>query len=310
MTIRTISQLEPIDVIGNDDLFNVSKYETTGYTSKSITFGNLTMGISSLVRDCIANEWEVPETVSKFDNEKFSMQSMIDRIYKLSADNMTFYGVKTFAESPLVPDIPIEADNMKVPNSHTVKRMIQAYSNTIAPSSIVDFDPENNAGHTVYNADKALIWHFDDNTDDSSRFIVDEYTRQEAGYITCNHDGWLNIYGWITDGGNVLPQEAWVGLFAKLKVVNQSDPADTPGTDAPEEQVVMVQCQPWIVGSKSSTMQYVSFGIPVKAGLQLKVKTGFKVSGNSTGLQHSNSLLFNDAGNMPNTLVGYIIYNQ
>lgn len=313
MTIQSISQLDPITTIANEDLFNVSRREETGYSSKSIKFGNIISGINEEVCEYIAKKYDIPDWDACFECD-FSMVKTIERIKTISAENMTFYGVKTFVDPPIVDkDLPINLDESlekKVPNAGTVKKMIQAYSNTIAPSSIVDFDPENNSGHTAYYPSKELIWHFDDNTNDSSLFIVDETTPtpQRAGYISCNQSGWLNIYGWITDGGNVLPQEAWVGLFAKLKVINQTDPATE--ADAAEERVIMVQCHPWVVGSKSSTMQYVSFGLPVKKGLQLKIKTGFKVSGNATGLQHSNSLLFNDAGMMPNTFVGYIIYNQ
>lgn len=62
------------------------------------------------------------------------------------------------------------------------------------------------------------------------------------------------------------------------------------------------------MGKYSSVAQYVSFNIPVKAGLQLKIRTGFAVNGNNSGL-HSDrpTLMFTDAGNLPNTFVGYIL---
>jgi len=54
-------------------------------------------------------------------------------------------------------------------------------------------------------------------------------------------------------------------------------------------------------------MQYVSFNLPVKAGLRLKIMTGFNVNGNNTGLTDIPSLMFGQEGNMPNTFVGYIL---
>ena len=68
-----------------------------------------------------------------------------------------------------------------------------------------------------------------------------------------------------------------------------------------------LQIQPWIVGKYSSTAQYVSFNIPVKAGLQLKIMTGFNVNGNNTGLSERPTLMFAEEGNMPNAFVGYIL---
>lgn len=62
------------------------------------------------------------------------------------------------------------------------------------------------------------------------------------------------------------------------------------------------------MGKYSQTMQYVSFNIPVKAGLQLKIMTGFGVNGNNTALAGDRpTLTFAEEGNMPNTFVGYII---
>ena len=39
----------------------------------------------------------------------------------------------------------------------------------------------------------------------------------EGKTITCNRSGLLTIYGWLTDDGNVQPQEAWVGLYGKVR---------------------------------------------------------------------------------------------
>jgi hypothetical protein len=76
---------------------------------------------------------------------------------------------------------------------------------------------------------------------------------------------------------------------------------------AGEPKWVALQIQPWIVGKYSSTAQYVGFNLPVKAGLRLKVVTGFKVNGNNTALHDKPTLMFAEEGNMPNTFVGYIL---
>ena len=62
------------------------------------------------------------------------------------------------------------------------------------------------------------------------------------------------------------------------------------------------------MGKYSSTAQYVSFNIPVKKGLKLKIMTGFAVNGNNTALHTDTpTLMFIDEGNLPNTFVGYIL---
>lgn len=64
--------------------------------------------------------------------------------------------------------------------------------------------------------------------------------------------------------------------------------------------------QPWIRGKNASTIQYVSFNIPVRKGLRLKVKTGFPVNAENGGLQNPGSLTFLDR-NVPNVFFGYVI---
>ena len=122
---------------------------------------------------------------------------------------MDLYGDKTFNTAPKTTDKSLEnvshISDTTIPNIRCVRNMIEAYQANIAPSSAVDFNPGNDKGYTVYDETNELIWHIDDNSHDSSKFIVDPIGPQTAGCISCNHDGWLTIYGWVTDNGNVMP---------------------------------------------------------------------------------------------------------
>ena len=55
-------------------------------------------------------------------------------------------------------------------------------------------------------------------------------------------------------------------------------------------------------------MQYVSFNIPVEAGLELKIKTGFAVNTNPSGLQSGNRQTF--TLNQPGAFVGYVVHDK
>lgn len=67
-----------------------------------------------------------------------------------------------------------------------------------------------------------MFWHIDDQGNDSSRWI-DPETGIEAGPVYVNSTGWLTIIGWLADNGKLLNQEAWVGLFGKIKVKDKDE---------------------------------------------------------------------------------------
>lgn len=66
-----------------------------------------------------------------------------------------------------------------------------------------------------------------------------------------------------------------------------------------------MQLQPWHVSDRSKIIQYVGFNIPVKEGLQLKIKTGFRVNSSATATNSGNSLVFPNVQH--NVFVGYIV---
>ena len=68
-----------------------------------------------------------------------------------------------------------------------------------------------------------------------------------------------------------------------------------------------MQLQPWNVSDRSKVFQYVSFNIPVKKGLELKIKTGFKMNFTATATNQSNSLALDQVRSNGGTFIGYII---
>ena len=180
-----------------------------------------------------------------------------------------------------------------------VHEMIDDNAGFMAENQWLPMDPENGTYHTAYDEfetpSKQMYWHIDHDQTDSSLW-KDEYGA-EAGPVTCKYTGNLVCYGWLADNGSVKPGCAWVGIFGHVICGNATQPS-----------WVALQIQPWIMGKYSSTAQYVSFNIPVKKGLQLKIMTGFHVNGNNSALHDDTpTLMFTDAGNLPNTFVGYIL---
>lgn len=106
------------------------------------------------------------------------------------------------------------------------------------------------------------------------------------------------MWGWLAENTTPAPspEQCWVALFAKLKCENYNN----------TEVDVPIQVKPWIRGKYASSIQYISFNLPVKKGLRLKIKTGFPVNGTNSGLQNPGSLTFLD-GNIPNAFFGYVI---
>ena len=70
---------------------------------------------------------------------------------------------------------------------------------------------------------------------------------------------------------------------------------------------VLLQAQPFVIGKYSQAAQYVGFNIPVKAGIELKIMTGFPVNGSASGFPAGPKLMFVD--NRPNSFVGYVTSN-
>lgn len=56
-------------------------------------------------------------------------------------------------------------------------------------------------------------------------------------------------------------------------------------------------------------MQYVGFNVPVKKGLEIKIKTGFPVGGERGGPHNTQGSLTFMNGNIPNAFFGYVIKN-
>ena len=273
------------------------------YHSESCQMSEIESRFKTSIANGIADQYGLRDS----DAKDLKLNEAFKQIKTLSAESTTLYGTKTFDSIPAIvqPKERYTASGnaslgQLVPNIEKTIDLIDERSGYISQTYFVDANPR--VGNYTNEFKQFMYWHIDDQGQDSSLWI-DPETDMEAGPVYVPSTGWLTIVGWLADNGKVLNQEAWVGLFGKINVKGSDQISSTPAT-----QWVPLQYQPWLISSQSAHRQHVSFSLPVKAGLQLKIMTGFNVNGSSSGFQHSNSIQFKV--NEPNSFVGWVIQSD
>lgn len=309
MTIRTISQLPAqTSYLPDGSLVEVSvPGQNSKYMSKRITSELLLEQFETQISSDIANKFGLLSGTIPY-----KVDDMSKAITQLSSGSCVLKGLKDYKTIPVISE-GLSAYNVFqqgadttysqdyfVTNVMKVKDLINDKSCFVGADYLVDGDPggDESPRFTVKN-ENFIYFRIDDNGNDSSKWI-DPSTKLEAGYVECPQTGFLTMFGWLADNGNVLAQDAWIGLYAQMYVET--------GDGTLVQKWIPLQIQPWIIGSKSSARQYASFNMPVKAGLRLKVKTGFNVNGSTAGMQDSSTKSF--SLNEPNCFVGWISHAQ
>ena len=308
MTPRTISTLPPCGLItAKNSLFEVSVKSGEKYISKNQTIGNLQTQFEAEISSNIAREFEMLS-----GGTKYSLAGLSSAIHAISCEDAIFTGTKEFTNIPVVTtnltsynfshsgldgSVSYSPDQL-VPNVLKVKDLIDERANFIGSGYVIDGDPgSDEAPRFTTKSDEFIYFRMDDNGTDSSKWI-DPETSAPAGAVVCPRTGYLTLFGWLADNGNVLAQDAWVGLYAQILLASESS--------SPQYRWIPLQIQPWIIGARSSIRQYVGFNLPVKEGLKLKIKTGFRVNGSTSGMQDEATKSFNL--NEPNCFVGWVVH--
>lgn len=118
---------------------------------------------------------------------------------------------------------------------------------------------------------------------------------QVTNSINISKTGNLFCYGWITAPKVLDPANAWVAIEAKMTNDNWA----------------MIALQPWIIGDKSSVMQYIGFNCPVQENMQIRIRTGFQITDFSQSFS-GRGLVLNvgseaQDSNINNSFIGYIL---
>lgn len=325
MKIRTITQLPSADVFVSSWMeMSVPLADQPGmYVSRKASYEAIKNDISSTTTNSIARKYSL-------DNQSgpISLSTLATQVNALSNENCNVKGIKDFKDWPIVSaDFPVAESSTDarfnvygndfeyiLPNVKKIKELVD--DNVVFMSTTKSLVAEGNPlpqhkrsdtddsvvesleyGNTIGQG-KFYFWQIDAQQTDSSTSIHDKDSGSVDGYEEIRDTGNLVVWGWLAE--NITPppapEQCWVALFAKLKCENYNN----------TEMDVPVQVKPWIRGVNSPIIQYVSFNIPVRKGLRLKIKTGFPVNGDNSGLQNPGSLTFLD-GNIPNAFFGYVI---
>lgn len=271
MTIRTISQLPSVDgEIDKDSFIEVSEpiqiLGDRGYISKKTSYDKIRSQLQEEVSRGIVDTYSLNE--KNGDPIRISqIKEKVESIYDGTAELQT---AKFKTNPQVITEKELTSDN-QIPTVSQIK-------NTIIPNS-TSFNIGSNSNYesaktpTGFFNNPEIFFSIDSGTKESSEYII-----QKTGNAV--------IYGWLADNGSTTSTNAWVGLFGEIN-----------------NRWILLQLQPWIIGSKSSILQYIGFNVAVKKGLKLKIMTGFPVNG-------SNSTHQGDIGwgiNVVNNFAGYII---
>lgn len=306
MTIRTVSQLPSHGdaYLPDGTLFEVSVPSGNKFISKKLSSDVLLNQFEDTISSSIATSFGLVD-----GGGTYKVNTISAAVNQLSVQDCRLSGIKEMQSIPVVT-APLTAydhavtgrfdtytPDQMVPNVMKVKDLIDSRACFIGSDYMVDGDPGNDeAPRFTKKSENFMYFRIDDNGVDSSKWI-DPETRAEVGYAECPYSGYLTMFGWLADNGNVLAQDAWVALYGHVYVASE--------TGVQTQKWIPLQVQPWPIGAKSSIRQYVSFSIPVKEGLRLKVKTGFRVNGSEAAMQDSATKSFNL--NEPNCFVGWVL---
>lgn len=321
MLVRTISQLPKItrsSDLKDGCLVGVSEpiENDNTFSSKAVRLSTISGKLSTVIDEQMGESYGL-----KDGGVNLNVKDISTKVNMLSAEDCEISGIKHLNDWPWISaDFPEDQIDDKYkdidygyifPNIKKVNQLIDSQPVYFSSddSYVAEGNPLPAQGNSAIDSSvpvslsyaqtigskKFYFWRIDEK--DSSKAIYDAKSQTVDGYEMMRDTGQLVVWGWLADKGDVPPEMAWVGLFAAVKC---EDSNDTQTIEVP------ISIQPWIRGEYASTLQYVSFNVPVKAGLKVKIKTGFTVNNQNSGFQNSGTLTFIDM-NIPNSFFGYIV---
>ena len=274
--VRTISQLHPLssDEITKDDLFEVSHNIGGRYQSQNISYDDLSSIINDNVNTLLDNKYGYKA------EDNVTLSGLSESIKTLLSADLSIGGIKTFTDKLIYN----RNDENTLSNEVATLNDIQ---NQIGTAPIYINNTALTAGYNYTEEDGVLSSSSDDSEFDLSVSTISKTSISRELPKT----GFLSLYGWITARTTINSEEAWVML---------------EGSPDGKNNWKILQVQPFIYTNNSNVIQYVSFNLPVAAGIYIRIRTGFDVAENTSGFT-SRSLIINKNGyTSPNTFIGII----
>lgn len=292
MNFRTISQLPQIsniDSVGSDSLMEVSKAlprdpsipdDPQRYQSFRVSLDQLGGYIKTLALEDL--------TQSHYGQEHETMWSWLQRIIQDSpngseSNKFTLSGnFLEFEHTPEINESITEFNDVdqRVVNVETLRNFSSVNSplfvNNGAEFSTSYFSVENNLTLETNEAPTVNGEKHNQYLFRVSKTVSNVWTTTESGIFTC--------YGWIDEEteGEADNAKRWVALEGKL------------GNTGTEEDWKILQLQPF---ARNLFCSYVGFTFPVDKGLDLRIRTGFRVGTNSNKYQSTQGSLTNHIAN-------------
>lgn len=310
-TAKSISQLPQIsaDILHDDSLFEVSlpiglSTNDSGTSVVGVTYASRAISKQNLSISLIENTVDYLKENHGF-NDSYSFQKTESDISSLISGDLTVYGKKTFINSPeILQDLSDyvsyttdpEHDKLAV----NLKTLKQFGNLNFSPNLDSEFGFATTLYNDTTNESRNLNCFATDATNqitnrksfifdaDSKNTVQHEYVfkinpnQTESNIWVAPVSGIFTCYGWLDEQNSLSEysnEQRWVALLGYESILNEW---------------MILQVQPFI---KNNYLSYVSFTFPVKAGMRLKIQTGFPVGTNSDKYHQSSSSLANHLAN-------------
>jgi hypothetical protein len=282
--VRTISQLHPLssDAMTKDDLFEVSHNIDGKYQSQNISYNDLSSKINENVNTLLDDKYGYVTDVT--------LSGLAKSVEDLSVGDASIDGTKTFTgtliyyrenENPIGNEVATLSDIQDQIGKAPI------YINSAALTAGYTYDQTQGVQEIKYKSG-------DNSVDNFATFELNVLAPSKtSNIIPLAKTGFLSLYGWITAKTTIEAEEAWVMLEGSK---NKNGPW------------TILQVQPFIYTINSNVLQYVSFNLPVAAGIHIRIRTGFDVVESTSGFT-SRSLIIRktDSGfTQPNKFIGTV----
>lgn len=287
--LRTISQL-PAYLSGealtsntlSANLFETSIYDKGIYSSRHITYANLSAILNKNIDDSMAFAYGM-----RIGNDNIQLSNLSSEISTIIFNDLNISGTKTFIgtlnakpyHSGLTTICPVAT-------SADVDKLLSQAPVYIATDSRYTAVRTLNSNGIIKETIDSKLYEFQLTNNQN------EYSSSQSNEQTITKTGFLSLYGWLAAESDIVPQEAWVALEGYVN-----------------NNWVILQVQPFIIGSNNQIIQYLSFNLPVATNLKLRISTGFKLSNSPTYIQTGKTLVYNASSNgqnMINTFYGTV----
>ncbi len=222
-----------------------------------------------------------------------SVTAVKDDVFKIGTDGSSNIASDDFKETSATV----------VPNAHAVYGFTkEALPILLSPKS---------GFKTVYRAESGATATYSNPQDaikketvphDAYIFSIPNSGTESNSWIT-PMAGWFTCFGWLSEfsEGAMANYQRWVvlegNLNDKMPIINETTKERAPNW-------CILQLQPFV---PSPYISYVGFGVPVREGLELRIRTGFAVGSSSGNYAMSNTTTrASMANHIPNAFVGGI----